>query len=587
MNKAKILMPLLAGGLAMTLVACGGQPPAPTAAPGGESPSGAPSTDPTTAPEQASWDINQTSRDKLKEGGEFKGSYSSEITTWNVASATGNDFDLKELLIPVSPSYFTYTGAGDAVLDPDYLVSADPVVTDGKLVVTLALNPKAVWNDGEVIGADDWIATWEALRGKNKEFAAASSDGWDQIESVEAGATQQDVIITFKAAYPDWTSIVSGGPIRAEGAKDPKTFNDGWATVKQEYFTGPFMISNFDKNSGIVTMEQNPTWWGDKPFLDKVTWKLIAADAVSAAFASQELDYIDIGADADAYQKASTTPNAVIRTAAGPNFRHFTFNAESPVLQDVNVRQAIIMGIDRTIIAKSDLAGLPGEFTPLNNNLFVMGQTGYVDQAAATGIDYNPEAAKKKLEEAGWALNSSSGFYEKDGKQLDVEFAVLGGVKASENEGIQAQSSLKQIGVNLTLRTVDTTKDWPAVLVEHKFDIIAFSWIGTPYPLANIGQIYGGGIDEKSGKWKANDSNFAQLEIEGLDALKQQIDTEMDPAKRLDLGNQAAELIWKAGHTLPLYQRPMLIGVRDGLANIGAVGMAQHNQNWEDIGFVA
>ncbi len=142
MNKAKILMPLLAGGLAMTLVACGGQPPQTTATPGGEATSGAPSTDPTTAPEQAPWDINQTSRDKLKEGGEFKGSYSSEITTWNLNTATGNDAQLKEALIPVSPSYFTYTGAGDAVLDPDYLVSADPVVTDGKLVVTLVLNPK-------------------------------------------------------------------------------------------------------------------------------------------------------------------------------------------------------------------------------------------------------------------------------------------------------------------------------------------------------------------------------------------------------------------------------------------------------------
>lgn len=589
MNKAKILLPLLAGGLSIALVGCGGQPPAATttAEPGGETTAPVTETSAPAPETSAAWDINEQPREKLKEGGEFTGSISHEITTWNVATATGNDAEFVQLLAPVSAAYYDYTGAGDPVINNDYLLSANEDVTDGKLTITLALNPKAVWNDGEVIGADDWIATWEALRGKNKKFQAASSDGWDQIESVEAGATQQDVIIKFKATYPDWTGIVAGGPIRAEGAKDPKTFNDGWADVHQEYFTGPFKITSWDKASNTTVMEPNPIWWGEKPFLTKLTWKQVTSDAVSSAFANQEIDYYDIGADADGYQKASSTPNSVIRVAKGPNFRHFTFNSQSPVLSDVKVRQALMMGIDRTVIAKSDLAGLPGEPQPLNNNLFVMGQTGYVDQAKATGIDYNPDGAKKLLEEAGWTMNDGSGYYEKDGKQLDVEFAVLGGVKASENEGIQAQNSLKQIGVNLKLRTVDTTKDWPAVLVEHKFDIIAFSWIGTAYPLANIGQIYGGGIDEETGKWKPSDSNYAQLQIEGLDALKQQIDTEMDHDKRLELGNQAAELIWKAGHTLPLYQRPMLIGVRDGLANIGAVGMAQYNRKWENIGFVA
>jgi peptide/nickel transport system substrate-binding protein len=58
----------------------------------------------------------------------------------------------------------------------------------------------------------------------------------------------------------------------------------------------------------------------------------------------------------------------------------------------------------------------------------------------------------------------------------------------------------------------------------------------------------------------------------------------MDAAKRADLGNQAAQAIWENVHTLPLYQRPMLIGVREKLANIGALGMARY-PIWQNVGF--
>ena len=109
------------------------------------------------------------------------------------------------------------------------------------------------------------------------------------------------------------------------------------------------------------------------------------------------------------------------------------------------VRQAIVEGLDRATIAKSDLAGLPGNPVPLNNNLYVSNQDGYVDQAKATGIDYNVDKAKSTLDAAGWALNASTGFREKAGKELDVNFAVLTGVSASENEGLQAQKQLKAL----------------------------------------------------------------------------------------------------------------------------------------------
>jgi len=569
LKASRILLPLFAVGLAVTMAACGG----PSTGTGGSTASG-----PALS---AGWDINETPRDQLA-GGEFVGVSGTKISTWNIFSVAGNNQEIAFLEAPISAAYYDYNGKGDAIVNPDYLSSVKDEVVDGHLVVTMALNPKAIWNDGEIIGADDWIATWKAMNGSNPKFTPAASDGWDQITDIKAGASQQDVMVTFKATYPDWTSIIAGGPLRAEGVATPEAFNKGWNDYKDAYFTGPFKVSNWDKTSGNVTMVPNDKWWGAKPLLTKITWKIMNSDAIAAAFANQEIDYYDIGADPDGYAQAKAAPNSVVRVAAGPNFRHITINSKSPILSDVKVRQALVMGIDRSVIAKSDLAGLPGTPTPLNNNLFVADQTGFVDQAKATGIDFNLDKAKATLDEAGWKMNDSTGIREKDGKPLNITFVTLAGVAASENEGLQTQKLLKAIGVNVKIKAVDPVTQFEPTLINHDFDLVAFTWVGTPYPLANIGQIYGGSMVD--GKFKPSDSNFAQLEIPKVLELKPLIDTEMDAAKRLDLGNQAAQAIWESVHTLPLYQRPMLIGVRSKIANIGALGMARIPK-WENIGF--
>ncbi len=206
----------------------------------------------------------------------------------------------------------------------------------------------------------------------------------------------------------------------------------------------------------------------------------------------------------------------------------------------------------------------------------MQGMDGYVDYAEKTGVKYDPEAAKAKLEEAGYVMGAD-GYYAKDGQPLTVRFAVLTGVKTSENEGTLAQSQLKQIGIKIELQPVNTATDWPGVLVDGNFDIIAFSWMGTAFPLANIQQLYGTG----------SESNYARLSIDKVDELIPQIASENDEAARLALAQQVDEALWESVHTLPLYQRPSLTGVKATLANFGSLGMAQVPLTWVNVGYTA
>ena len=194
----------------------------------------------------------------------------------------------------------------------------------------------------------------------------------------------------------------------------------------------------------------NEKWWGNKPKLDSMMFRVIDDDAQPTALANGEIDLMDIGPSADYYNKARVIPGMDIRVAGGPNFRHITMNGQSPVLQDVKVRQALAMGIDRAAIARAQLGPLPVNPVPLGNHIFMQNQAGYQDNSAV--VAYNPEKAKQMLDEAGWVVQGDKRV--KDGKTLTVKFVIPAGVAVSKSEGAIIQNILAQINVQLEIDTV-------------------------------------------------------------------------------------------------------------------------------------
>ena len=122
---------------------------------------------------------------------------------------------------------------------------------------------------------------------------------------------------------------------------------------------GPFRFGSYDATAKTYTVVPNEKWWGNKPKLDQIIFRVIDNDAEPSAMANGEIDLMDVGPSADEYSRVKSIAGVDIRVAGGPNFRHITFNGDSPMLKDVQVRQAIAMAIDRTAIAKAELGQLP------------------------------------------------------------------------------------------------------------------------------------------------------------------------------------------------------------------------------------
>lgn len=530
-------------------------------------------------------DLNIQPRDSLETGGQLRFAISVMPSNWNPMNVDGNTVAAASIWDFVGPTNWDY--ADDASITPNtnYVESYDVTDAEGDnpQVVTLHLNPDAKWNSGRTIDYTDYVASWQACNGTQADFNCASTDGWNQIASVEQGDTATDVVVTYNSSYPDWSATLSS-VYPAEGVSDAETFNNGWAGpdgFHPEWHTGPFAFSSYNEAQLVLTLERNDAWWGDPALLDTVTFSELQNPADVQAFANNEVDVVENMIDANSYQQVQARTGGAIRTAGGRQWRHFTMNTETGNLTDVRIRQAIQMATNREAIAQSDLAGLPVDPASLmlGNHFFMPGQEGYVDNSG--DFAYDPEAAGALLDEAGWTMPEGGTVREMNGQPLTIDYAMLTGVATSENEGRLLQTDLAAVGIQLNL--VNTPAgDFNNTLINGTFGIIAFTWQGTPYPMANVRQIYGAAAE---GSTEPSDSNFARLVNPEIEELIPQIETEADHDTRVDLTNQADKLIWESGHTLPIYRRQAFTAVPENLANYGAATFA--STRVEDIGYTA
>lgn len=551
----------LAAAAALTLSACSG-----SGAKGGEA-----SSKTSSASSLPATDYNKVDRDQLADGGKLRLAINSYPEQWNANHVDGNTVDLSTKIYGfIAPRNWIYDEKGNFDVNPDYVESYE-ANTDGDgtnaMVITLNLNPKSHWNDGTPITAADYQATWKACSGQIEGVACASADGWTQISSIEAGSSPTQVVVKYSEKYPDWSANFSR-VTAAAGAVDSKSFNEGWLDPVEanKFLAGPFKVSASNPAQKVLTLEPNPQWWGKAPKLSTVTFSALDQKATAAGYANGEIDAIDFIVDAATYETAKGRPDGKITMSDSVQWRHFTFNSRAGALQDKLVRQAIQLGIDTKDIASSDLSGLPSQGLDLNlgNHFFMPSQEGYKDNS--TKWAYDPEAAKAKLEEAGYKMNDATKVYEKDGKELAVRYLRIPGNVANENEGAMFMDMMKEIGVKVTYQDVES-KDFFDNVIKGEYDITSFAWNGTPYAMANIGQIYGNPFDKEG---KLQNSNFTGMKVDKIDEFIAAIAKETDDAKRRELTNQVDEVIWEEVMTLPLYYRANITAIPAKLANYGS-----------------
>ncbi|WP_040787807.1 ABC transporter family substrate-binding protein [Nocardia paucivorans] len=515
-------------------------------------------------------DINPHDVSELRDGGNLRLAMSSYPANWNGLSNDGNDAETGSMLKMMMPRAFKTDAAGKTSVNLDFFTDVKLTNTDPQQV-TYTINPEAVWSDGSPITWEDIASQAHALSGRDKRYLIAQHSGFDRVAKVERGVDDRQAIITFAEHFADWRGQFAGNSMLfpKELTSTPEAFNESWRDAPGKT-AGPFILQSTDRAQSRIVLGRNPKWWGDTPKLDNITYTQLASEAMVPALANNEIDAVGL-ATRDQMQTARNTPGVVIRRAPGNSWSHLTFNgAPGSLLEDPRLRVAIIKAIDRSGIARAMQNGLVTDPVPLNNHIYLQGQEGYQDNS----IPYDPAAAARELDELGWRLNGD--VREKDGRRLEIRDVMY-----NDQTWVQVakiiQQNLSSVGVKLKIETKPGPGFFTDVIRPGNFDVGQWTWVGDPFPLGSIPQIWGYYPDNTQG-------NYGRIGTPELNDLIEKTLSELDPAKARDLANQVDQQIWALGHSIPLVQSAGNVGVRADLANYGAAGLA--SIDYTKIGFL-
>lgn len=498
---------------------------------------------------------NPKSRDDVKDGGTLTLA-TTYTSSWNALSTDGNTGYMQEFWYYYAPLLYTLDFKGNITWNKDFITKVETVSED-PLQIKFTINDQAKWNNGKPIDWTAFRATWQVRNGTNDEYNPPSTEGFEQISSVEQGDTAKEAVITFKQPWYPWEALFD--TLYNPEATDPKTFTQGWNdNPHNEWQAGPFKVEKADKDEAVFVPNEN--WWGDKPKLEKVTYKYMDVTAAANAFKNGELDIASAGSN-ELLQTVKGTKDTQVRVGYSKSNTVLEYNGKSEALSDQNVRQAITMAFDRDTWVNIAYQGLNWTPQASGSELFPVFQAGYEDNRPDAAKSLDVEGAGKLLESAGYA-KGDDGIYAKDGKPLSFRYTYFTGSATTTALAKAYQQMMKNAGIQVELDERDNSK-FSTTITSGDFEVIAMNWSSpSPYSQVNVSQLYG----------SESASNFTGVGSKEVDELAAVPGTIADQLEAVAAANKAEKAALELYGTMPVSVPPSMVAVKQGLANYGPAG---------------
>ncbi len=316
---------------------------------------------------------------------------------------------------------------------------------DGR-VITLKLRDDIAWSDGQPITAQDFVFTYQMIVDPNNGVAVVTP--YDQVESVTA-PDERTVVVTFKEPYAAWLSalwqsLLPSHILQPVYDSQGSLLNAEWNTAPT-VGCGPFVFQSWESGKS-ARFTANPDYWLGRPKLDEVLISFVADDTGKvAALKNGAADLSVFLTNSALYMpELQNAGMQIFQVNSGYNEGWFFYQDPTnghPALQDVRVRQAIALSLDRESMIRDLLGGQSQPVATYWDN------TPYVDPSVKPWA-YDPEQAKALLDEAGWVDSNGNGTRDKDGVELSLTY----GTTTNElRQAVQASAvpQLAQVGIEL------------------------------------------------------------------------------------------------------------------------------------------
>ena len=443
------------------------------------------------------------------------------------------------------------------------------ISADGR-TITFNLRADIVWSDGTPITSDDFVFTYEM--NVDPANTVSSTYPYDQIESIDA-PDAQTVVVTFAEPFAPWLATLWHSLLPAHVLR-PVFESDGTLDEAEWNFAptvsaGPYRFEEWESGS-YARFVKNENWWGPAPAIDEIFFRFVPDDA--SQIAALETGDGDLGtfiaySDVPALQDAGVN---VVTVPSGYYEGWFFFLGDDaipghPALQDVRVRQAIAMAIDRETLNQDLLLGLT---TPVET---LWAGTPY-ESPDITPWPYDPAAANALLDEAGWVDSNGNGVRDKDGEELILVHGTTTREIRQDAQAV-AQQQLAAVGIQLELQSYDSNiffasygEDGPAYTGE--LDIMQWSdgpffpdpdhyyWLCSEIPTDDA----------------PDGANAQRICDEELDALFQQQATQTNTEERIATFHEISKLMHDQVYWLGIWNDPDVWALSNRLQNVRMSG---------------
>jgi peptide/nickel transport system substrate-binding protein len=309
--------------------------------------------------------------------------------------------------------------------------------------------------------------------------------------------------------------------------------------------TGPFRFEEWKSNQSI-TLRRNDRYWGARPFLDRVVFRVIPEESArTIAYDRGDLDVLLRAAPVEMERLRRDRRTQVVETP-GLRVVYVGLNVAAPPLDDLRVRQALAHALD--VRAINDFV-VEGAMLPARSVIAPL-VFGYRDTHLPEAYAHDPALAKKLLAEAGWAAGTD-GVLRKNGKPLELVFWASEGRDLKDREISEAvQAQFSKLGIKATLTRMEFGAFLAALRTEKpEYNLFQLGWV----TMTGDGD-FGLYATFHSSNVPPKGTQYPRYKNPEVDRLLDEARTSFDPAVRAAAYGKVLEHVTRDVVWLPIYQ---------------------------------
>ena len=420
------------------------------------------------------------------------------------------------------------------------------------------LKPNIKFHDGTTLTASDVKYSFERMF--KPETGGKSTYMYDLIKGakemlagtateLEGLTVEDDTHFTFVLTNPMVTFVNNLGINYADiFPKDAcEKAGKSWGTGTNCIGTGKYKVVSNDDTTEVV-LARFDDYHDGKPALDEVHFQFVDdLNTKMMSFKNGDVDYCDLDASQLQQYKNDPAVKDLITQYPTLGVQFVNLNLSSEKLQDVRVRKALSLAINRDELIQSIVGGAG----TVPSGWLAPQTPGHDPNAPA--FEYDPEKAKALLAEAG---------------VTNLELSAKVRANINQKQLVAVQDYWSKIGVKLTVETEDNgvwAQDW----ADGSLEITAVGWFPLYADADNHMYTY---FYSENAKGKSSFYNNPEF-----DALVSQARVEQDKQKRADLYRQADDILTRQDYaTLPLYYPKNQFVAKDYVQNAKVGNLIYH-----------